>query len=188
MEIFQGALLRTTRDGAIIDTISWYWHESLTLPKRKREEHVKILDGYLSVLRFSLLFLKTLLFGSKYTRDGMTFYSREGTRHHVGMRNEHSWAVEPIFLNKKLNLVTAPLYGRACARASAPASSRPLYGGLYRYLLMCFSSVCAEWIRNFCKATEPKEWHRFRFSAVYMRNTIRADQVDLLMYSFMRVY
>lgn len=53
---------------------------------------MKILDGHLSVLRFSLLLLMTLLFGSKYTRDGMTFYSREGTRRHVGMRNEHSCA------------------------------------------------------------------------------------------------
>lgn len=75
----------------ITNNTRWCYHESLTLPKRKREEYVKILDGNLSVLRFSLLFLMTLLFGSKYTRDG-TFYSREGTRHHVGMRNEHSCA------------------------------------------------------------------------------------------------
>ena len=72
------------------------------------------------------------------------------------------------------------------------ANGRPLYRGKKDALSISFDvllfSVCAELIRNFCKATEPKELHRFRFSAVYMRNTIQASRVGLLTYSFIRVY
>lgn len=83
--------------------------------------------------------------------------------------------MEPIFPNKKLNFVGVTFYGQACTRACVQVLAHHISTSFD-----VFPNVYVECIGNFCKATEPKEWHQIRFTAVYMRNVIPITQVNLL--------